>query len=293
MKRNVILKTTTPQWLRDCLFLGEEGPHCEFVMMTPDVAGILLAHNSANRPIQEQRVTTYRTDMRAGNWFLNGETIIISADGKLNDGQHRLTALMREGLCLPMTVIFGVDRASRYTVDSGMARTTGAQLHMQGEKNAALVAGAARIILLYENGDGSTLAQNYTVTSTMVQTRAITDTSIQDLASKLSSNRNLAGVVSPSIIVACTYLFAQVDAERSSLFIDQVCNGENIAKGDPAFAVRAALFSPSSRRGRTRLEQIELLMRGWCAFLNGDRLLLAKCMGSFPPLPKKPAANAQ
>ena len=51
-------------------------------------------------------VDRYAADMEAGKWKENGEPIIVNTDGKLQDGFHRLHAIIKSGVPQYMVVIF-------------------------------------------------------------------------------------------------------------------------------------------------------------------------------------------
>lgn len=124
--------------------------------LTPDLAAKLLARNPANRPIRERgqtrSVEAYAAAMRRGEWVLNGQTLSISKDGLLNDGQHRCSAVIEAGVPVAALLTFGVDRDSRHTVDQGAARTPGQILAMRGEKNYNQLASAAHFLWCYRSG---------------------------------------------------------------------------------------------------------------------------------------------
>ena len=81
----------------------------EVVRMTPDMARAILKNNPNNRNVKRDRVSLYASDMEKGRWQLNGESIVIDADGNLKDGQHRLMAVVKSQCTVPMIVVSGVD----------------------------------------------------------------------------------------------------------------------------------------------------------------------------------------
>src|SRR5687768_3937102 len=67
-------------------------------LVTPDRAKqMLLNVRDKNRSLKENSVQIYAEAMRRGDWQFNGDPIRFGADGKLFDGQHRLTAIIRSG----------------------------------------------------------------------------------------------------------------------------------------------------------------------------------------------------
>ena len=81
----------------------------EVVRMTPGMAREILKNNTNNRNVKRERVNLYASDMEKGRWQLNGESIVIDADGNLKDGQHRLMAVVKSQCTVPMVVVTGVD----------------------------------------------------------------------------------------------------------------------------------------------------------------------------------------
>jgi len=68
-----------------------------FIDITPSYAHKLLTKNKENRRINKTRVKQYATSMARGEWVDNGQTIVISDNGLLIDGQHRLSAVVESG----------------------------------------------------------------------------------------------------------------------------------------------------------------------------------------------------
>lgn len=74
-------------------------------MVTPEMAENILAARGPNRNVSASVINKYARDMLAGRWQLNGQTIKISKDGQLLDGQHRLEAAKKQdALSLPLSL---------------------------------------------------------------------------------------------------------------------------------------------------------------------------------------------
>ena len=83
---------------------------CKYEIITPSTAREYLKKNVSNyRRIDNYRVSCYAEEMKNRTWQDNGEAIKFGKDGKLLDGQHRLTAIVRSGECVGMYVIRDVD----------------------------------------------------------------------------------------------------------------------------------------------------------------------------------------
>lgn len=121
--------------------------HAEMEIITPQIASEYLAKNTNNyRVLSKSKVDVYAEDMRNGNWQENGEGIAFGEDGTLKDGQHRLHAIIRSGVTVPMLVIRGV--ASNVQVyDWGTNRTSAQIARAGGYALSSDMIGAARIII--------------------------------------------------------------------------------------------------------------------------------------------------
>lgn len=274
--------TATKEWLASSLMAGASGFHSQLVTMTPEIAIAILDRNEDNRSMNDRNLCQIKADILAGAWAFNGEAIIISREGLLNDGQHRLRAIAETGRSVPVLVCFGVERESRKTVDQGSKRDAGDILSIDGVHNAKATAALASIILRYESGDGTQLPSGRGITSIAIASRAKSDAGIRFCASFSQSHaRKLAGWLPPRVLGAAYYLFRSIDEGLADDFIRQIVDGENIRRGDPAFAVRAQLIT---LRTRSDANVLEIIMRGWNAFINRRELKLAKNLGSLPPL---------
>jgi hypothetical protein len=54
-------------------------------------------------------VDRYAEEMRLGVWALNGKSLIFDSNGRLLNGQHRLTACAQSGVPLVTLVVRGVN----------------------------------------------------------------------------------------------------------------------------------------------------------------------------------------
>ena len=119
--------------------------------ITPEVASKYLACSAGNRNLKEAKVYSLRRDLLAGNFRLNGESIIFSDVGVLIDGHHRLTACSTSGVAFESVVVRGVHTKNRKTIDTGASRTIGDQLSIDGMKNANHISAIINVLLSLRN----------------------------------------------------------------------------------------------------------------------------------------------
>lgn len=271
----------TIDWLNRCLQAAQTSVFTDRVFITAGVASALLERNDSNRGISPTKAEHYARDMAEGRWAENGETIIVSRDGQLNDGQHRMQAVIDSNAVVPFLFVFGVARESRLTVDQGRARGAGDYLAMDGVSYATNAATAAKFIMAYERSNGRNISQRAKITNGEIVARVHRDEDI--VASAAYAHKHLKdyrALFSHTVMTACHYILSEVHEKDAVEYLTQVALGENIKRGDPAFAVRQAFLSEK----RERQDAMEIIFHGWNKFRQGGQLKLAKCYGTFPAL---------
>lgn len=141
---------TTQEQLLD-LVTGFDGTRTGLV--TPEVARWLLDLNQSNRPLQGSLVRRFIALLNDGGWVNTGEPVIVSREGLLNDGQHRLHAIAESDIAAPLDVRFGIDRVAYAATNTGTRRTAGQALAISGAKHASAQAAVARLLRHYDAGE--------------------------------------------------------------------------------------------------------------------------------------------
>ncbi|HIF9136534.1 TPA: chromosome partitioning protein ParB [Photobacterium damselae] len=91
-----------------------------------------------NRKLSRKKVSKYVEAMMNGKWCLTGEPIIISAEGEILNGHHRLQACTEAGVGFIATITYGVtDDLSFAHIDVGNIRSRAQVLEMAGVQVSA------------------------------------------------------------------------------------------------------------------------------------------------------------
>lgn len=270
------------QWLEAAIAKGAHAPHAEVVTVSPMLAKIILQRNHDNRNFRPKKVEHYATDMVNGLWQFNLEPIIISDTGELNDGQHRMQAVIDANIAQKFLFAFGASRESRMTVDQGAARCAADYLAMDGVKNATTIAGVARVVMAYEKAQGHSIGMASGFTNVQITERVHSDPDLGPSAEFAQAVSKYAkGILQPSLIGALHYILRKVDANATEDYLGRMCMGENIKRGDPAFAVRTAL---SNMEAENKTARFEIVLRGWNAHRQNRPLQFSRAVGTFPVL---------
>ena len=125
---------TRTTWLERCINRGRVERFFEERDVTPELAMEMLSHNvkSKNRPLSDARVQRYVGIIEEGRWMLTSESIAFDQGGRLQDGQHRLTAIVRTGITTPCTIAFGRDRKEFEVIDQGLGRAASHLIAIEG-----------------------------------------------------------------------------------------------------------------------------------------------------------------
>lgn len=259
----------------------------EEVEITPAIASIILEHfNDKNRILSTNIVEQLASDMKADRFRAdNGETIILAKDGSLNDGQHRLSAIVKSGIAQIMTVAFGRSRESRLTVDTGLKRTTGHVLNLMGTSHGTTLAAAARKLESYRNS-GTIL--NVSRVSNARALEVAQDELLNETSAWAHSNTTYFKSLKlpPSEVATLMYLFSEKAPKESLQFFSSLKEGLGLTKNSPIATLRTKLLNtPKLNRG----ERFELMVRAWNFWIRDEEIARYSIMGKTPDIlgPKK------
>lgn len=210
--------------------------------ITPSIAEGMLAHNTHNRNIVPKSLKVIERALRLGEWELNGEAVKIAGDGTILDGQHRLTACVNTGVSFETFVIRGLPMETQESMDGGAKRTAAQLLTLRGIPNATYQAAIARSLIIREHSSlklaTTPRTTEFSPTRTEIVRFAVENQDrIQYLVHKCSqlSKRIPLGTGATAALVE---EFEKVDADDAAFFFERILDGQNLAKGDPIYALR-------------------------------------------------------
>lgn len=245
----------------------------DVVMINPEMAERYLKRNLNNRPLSIAWANELSKRIKRNEWKLNGEAIKFSSDDYLLDGQHRLKAIILSGTPVPALVIRGVDRMSFDTMDQGKSRCASDILAINGEKNANLVAAAAKIVFLFKENKGAPVFNNR-VTPIQIEKTLALYPEIRQSASIADKTKK---ILLPSVAASLWVLFWQKDRELANEFFARLEDGASLTRHHPIKTLRDRLIVNSA--SITRLRQKELcafVIKAWNAVRVGKEMRICK-----------------
>lgn len=121
-------------------------------VISPDVAAAMLERNiETNRGVRSTYVHQLAHEMKQGRFVSgNGQTIVVTKDGTLIDGQHRLHAIIESGQTYEFPIVTVDNERAFKTIDVGTPRRVGDYFRSYPNSNA--VATVGKIMYCAEHG---------------------------------------------------------------------------------------------------------------------------------------------
>ncbi len=264
-------RTGTVAWLEDKIRQAETSPFAELVTITPAIAKHLLKNNDNNRNIIERRVMEIADDIIAGRWQVNGETIIISRDGKTNDGQHRLNAVLLADASIQSLVFFGAERDSRLTVDMGKPRSVGDFLGMENIKNSSLAASVSKLHLAWGRGIYGAGRAGYGTKQELREHYFEHEDEIVE-AIKAVGHTKFATACGKTAIATGYMILHRINPTACREFFHKLLEDEGLKRGEAILQARTHAMEFSAQRLR-EWEKLELILKYWNSWRSGKSMM--------------------
>jgi hypothetical protein len=259
---------THSEWLKECLERGQQERFALEVVLTPELAGILLARNDDNRAIRRFKLTEMTRAIEARGWRHNGEPLIVSRCGQLNDGQHRCLAVIKSGVPIPVMIMFGFERETRHSLDQGAARTVSDVISMSGVTGARDMGAAAARVLQYDKDrkmidDGHSRPERADIVAFVLANQEALARSVE--LSKYRRNTRLKGAQT-SLLASLHYLFCRVSEAEADVFIQRVIDGVGMTPENPIYRLRERLMREPNMLAHNKAD---LMIRAWRQWRSG------------------------
>ena len=225
--------------------------------ITPELAGEMMKKNIGNRPLNIKHVDKLVKEMKSGRWKINGDTICLNGN-RIIDGQHRLSAIIQSGITIRTLVVEGLSSDVFDTKDVGKKRSAGDTLGVAGEQNACRLAAALIMIDKYYS-------------QRVEKTVMYSNTEIEELLTKYPKSRDSIqmyksgpGLMFPSVLDACHYIFSQKDPWMADEFVDKVVRGISLIEGSPWYVLRERLVNNSMSKAKlSKAYMMALCIKAW------------------------------
>lgn len=250
------------------------------ISVTPELAASWLELNTNNRPLSPLTVKKYTLEMNAGTWrHPTGEALIFDNHNVIQQGQHRLHAVVQSGKTIQFWVMFNADPDDFQVIDSGKKRTIGDVMSMQGVKNQATVAATTRLLYLHMNvthsPHGSWDPKKIT-RSEIINFHQRYEKIIERAV--LEGERMRRTVRMSASQFAAVHSYVQIISEGTTQmheFCDGVATGSMLPTHSPMLALRTWASSPRPVTKNSQKVGVAIITKTWNAFINGASIKTA------------------
>lgn len=260
----------------------ESNGRSEKMLITPEYAKALLDTQppNHNRKIMASAVARLARAITDGKWQFNGQAIVVSDDGILLDGQHRLCAIVMAGIPVESMVVFGVARHAMNTLDSGRRRTSGERFAMMGHANGQDIATVCQWIYRYQSvpATGKLLRSDAAGEFPDLLDILLNHPSILQSMVFVGWSKDWTKLVPATTAMFVHFMASLDDAGKADEYVSRVRDGVGLGANHPAYLVRRNFENQmGSRHGRAHRDyNCALFCKGWLAAKHGKTKRLAK-----------------
>lgn len=246
-------------------------PRAEVILMTPDRARALLKRNASNRKLRDYHVKRIARLIQGKRWRFNGDTIKIDFEGNLQDGQHRLQAIiLTETPCL-LVVVTGVERAAFATIDTmRVPRSYGDVVHLKGAgKHQTIIGTALAWLVRYDKNVLTNMqAPENKIENDEVELKFANCPRIQEAIERCQPIKT---IVSPALVGFIYYVLQRANqAELADRMVDTLYDPINARPDDPFYVLRSYLLNQRGKRSNV-LHTIAMLFKAVNFAFRGER----------------------
>lgn len=239
----------------------------ELVFVTPELAQEWMTKMVPNRRLYQNDVDKLATDMTNGDWRQTGDVLRFNKKGQLNDGQHRLAAIIQSGKTIPMYVARGIDAKAMDVIDTGRSRSFADILQIKGVHNSRKLAAVAKALHYMDEG-------RYTSSGPKVSHSQLERTlKAHPFAVEAIQKVVEEPTIQPHAQLAMVYCLAhEKHPRRADQWLAAVQLGENISRGNPAYELRRMLQGLRGKGGQQQMRGPAVaaaMVQSWNGFFEG------------------------
>lgn len=247
-------------------------PTVEVVRVTPDLAHEILAGNTINRNVRRQWVKFLAEELTGGRWHLTNDAVMITPDGTLMNGQHRLLAIISAETAGDLLVIRNADIASLPALDIPTKRNLADALKLAGFTDLTVTAATVGMIFKLTDPERqfpTALSVRYSFEPQIEFAVKHSDALQQATAVAAKVRRRL--VFPGSMVGALWFLQSDIDPDDATEFWESVTEGLRLDQNDPRFAWRRWVERERTRANHrsTTAAKMAVSIKAWNYWRDG------------------------
>jgi hypothetical protein len=252
-------------------------PTVKIEPVTPTMADKWLGTQERNRHLRDSRVEFFVALIERGEWKLTNDALSFDSDGRLINGQHRLTALVVCEATLPFVVLRGLPPEVQDIMDTGLARKMADALKLRGENYVTSLAAGLRWehrLRYIENGGEAVHYRDGSQRSTITVLLGIFE---EDPGGWREGAATLQAIsaeirVRPGVGIAIWRRLHAIDSDEAEAFYAGLVSGAGLPEGSPILALRKQL-GKSHAKGWGKMPDYRegaLILKAWNLWREGQ-----------------------
>lgn len=204
------------------------------MIITPDIARMMLENNIGNRPVSKDTVECYARLMLNNEWGITPDAIGFDVNGRLINGQHRLMAIIKSNMAQTFFVVDDLPINSFSVTDEGKKRTASDILFIgRNIKNCTTMASIIRSYIVLSKGKRSEHTGNKVIAPNNEQVlkkydeHSYTFNRICDVAMRYQSKLNILKKSEIGSIFAYLVFDKNYKFDYVKYFFDELFYGNN------------------------------------------------------------------
>lgn len=237
--------------------------------ITPDYAARLLQENKHNRRLSKTTIARYAQAMKTGGWIFNGESIKISWDNIMLDGQHRLYGCIESGEPFETLVITGLSPSVFSCLDIGKRRTASDVLGISGYANATTVAAAVNIIVQLRSGKPIQYQPKNGLSNAEVLEYAQEMIGIDDACAFMKSFKSSSKMIGPGFAAGFLYECRRSShGDKADEFFTRLFDGIGLTEQSPIRLLRERLIANMTGKAKLQRKMIgAFIIKAWNSYV--------------------------
>lgn len=243
----------------------------QIVTVTPEMAVQILERNELNRPLNDQHVHRIARQITEGKWKFNGDTIKISSDHSVVDGQHRLWAIIEAKQAVDTIIVTGIERDAFATIDTLRKPRSGSDvIALAGTlKYRNMIAAALGWLIRYQRG----VLQTYNQPQNKVENSDI-EAAFKEhpgIVRAVERCMPLRGLANPGIVAFAYYVALDRNGLLAEKLVDTLIDPAGVSINDPLFRLRSYFTSDHHKR-KEAVMSIALMFKALNAARAGRKI---------------------
>jgi hypothetical protein len=238
------------------------------------MAAALLKRNRSNRKLRDYHAARISRLIAGGRWQFNGDTVKLDLEGGLLDGQHRLHAIIKAQITVPLVVVYGIERKAFSTIDTmrvPRSHTDVVYLSNASYKYHVYVGIAVGLLCRWDRGIiTERRGEDARVENDEIESKLTSDPGIIDAVAKVQHCKSIIG---PGLLGFFYYLLQRGGRQDiGERLVNTLLEPGQLGIRDPYVQFRQALMAPLKTKRRDTLHCIALFIKATNAAVQGKEL---------------------